>query len=95
MILSDSEINLDNRLLKKRLIIQSKNNNFISKSSSGGMFAELAKYVLSKNGVVFGCARNIDILYCNQLLRYFNCKSFVCNIHWSFYRDNTTNSQAV
>ena len=37
-------------------IIQSKNNNLIKKSSSGGMFAELAKFVLSKNGVVFGCA---------------------------------------
>jgi len=37
-------------------IIQSKNNDLISKSSSGGMFAELAKYVLSRNGVVFGCA---------------------------------------
>lgn len=37
-------------------IIQSKNNNLIKKSSSGGMFAELAKFVLSQNGVVFGCA---------------------------------------
>lgn len=37
-------------------IIQSKNNNLIKKSSSGGMFAELAKFVLSKNGVVFGCS---------------------------------------
>ena len=37
-------------------IVQSKNDNLISKSSSGGMFAELAKYILSQNGVVFGCA---------------------------------------
>ena len=37
-------------------IVQSKNNNLITKSSSGGMFAELAKHVLSKKGVVFGCA---------------------------------------
>lgn len=37
-------------------IIQSKDNNLIKKSSSGGMFAELAKYVLSQKGVVFGCA---------------------------------------
>lgn len=37
-------------------IIQSKNNNLIKKSSSGGMFAELANFVLSKNGVVFGCS---------------------------------------
>lgn len=37
-------------------IIQSKNNNLIKKSSSGGMFAELAKFVLSQKGVVFGCA---------------------------------------
>ena len=36
-------------------IIQTKNNSLISKSSSGGMFAELAKYILSQNGVVFGC----------------------------------------
>lgn len=36
-------------------IIQSKNNNLIKKSSSGGMFAELAKFVLSQKGVVFGC----------------------------------------
>ena len=36
-------------------VIQSINDNFIQKSSSGGMFAELAKYVLSQNGVVFGC----------------------------------------
>lgn len=37
-------------------IIQSKNNDLIKKSSSGGMFAELAKFVLSQNGVVFGCS---------------------------------------
>ena len=36
-------------------IIQSKDNNLIQKSSSGGMFAQLAKYVLSQNGIVFGC----------------------------------------
>ena len=36
-------------------IVQIKNNNLISKSSSGGMFAEFAKYILSQNGVVFGC----------------------------------------
>lgn len=41
---------------KNNYIIQSKNNNLIKKSSSGGMFAELAKFVLSKNGVVFGCS---------------------------------------
>ena len=35
-------------------IIQSKNNIFIKKSSSGGMFAELASYILSQNGIVFG-----------------------------------------
>ncbi len=37
-------------------IAQSKDNKLILKSSSGGMFAELAKYVLSQNGIVFGCA---------------------------------------
>jgi len=37
-------------------IIQSKDSNLIKKSSSGGVFAELARYVLSKGGVVFGCA---------------------------------------
>ncbi len=36
--------------------LQSKNNKILKKSSSGGMFAELAKYVLSQNGIVFGCA---------------------------------------
>lgn len=41
---------------KSTYIIQSKNKSYIEKSSSGGMFAELAKYVISKNGVVFGCA---------------------------------------
>ena len=39
----------------KTYILQSKNNEIIKKSSSGGMFAELAKYVLSQGGVVFGC----------------------------------------
>lgn len=39
----------------KAYVIQSKNKNIIEKSSSGGMFAELAKFVLSQNGVVFGC----------------------------------------
>ena len=39
----------------KPYIIQSKERNLLRKSSSGGMFAQLAKYVLSKNGVVFGC----------------------------------------
>lgn len=34
---------------------QSKNSTLSQKSSSGGMFAELARYVLSQNGVVFGC----------------------------------------
>ena len=37
-------------------IVQSKNDNLISKSSSGGIFAEIARYILSQNGVVFGCA---------------------------------------
>ncbi len=36
--------------------LQSKNNKILKKSSSGGMFGELAKYVLDQNGVVFGCA---------------------------------------
>lgn len=37
-------------------IAQSMCKEVLSKSSSGGMFAELAKYILSKQGVVFGCA---------------------------------------
>ena len=41
--------------MAKYLISQSIHNDLIKKSSSGGMFAELAKFVLSKNGVVFGC----------------------------------------
>lgn len=40
----------------KTYIIQSKDNGLIKKSSSGGMFAEIARYVLSRGGVVFGCA---------------------------------------
>lgn len=45
---------LENKMITS-LIIQSKDNNLIKKSSSGGMFAELAKYILSQGGVVFGC----------------------------------------
>ena len=37
-------------------VVQSKDNKLIRNSSSGGVFAELARYVLSKDGVVFGCA---------------------------------------
>lgn len=40
----------------KTLALQSKDNYLIKKSSSGGMFAELARYIFSKGGVVFGCA---------------------------------------
>ena len=40
----------------KSFALSSKNTEFSQKSSSGGMFAELAKYVLSNGGVVFGCA---------------------------------------
>lgn len=40
----------------KSILAQSKNINIIKNSSSGGMFAELARYVLSQGGVVFGCA---------------------------------------
>lgn len=42
--------------MSKYLIAQSSNNDLIKKSSSGGMFAELAKFVLSQKGVVFGCS---------------------------------------
>lgn len=45
---------MDNK--KITLVAQSKNYDVSNKSSSGGMFAELARYVLSKGGVVFGCA---------------------------------------
>lgn len=40
----------------KTYIIQSKDKSLIKKSSSGGVFVELARYVLSRGGVVFGCA---------------------------------------
>ncbi len=40
----------------KTYIVQSKNYDINQKSSSGGMFAELARYVLSHGGVVFGCS---------------------------------------
>lgn len=42
--------------MAKYLISQSIHNDLIKKSSSGGIFAELAKFVLSQNGVVFGCS---------------------------------------
>lgn len=35
--------------------VQSKDWNISRKSSSGGMFAQIANYILSQNGVVFGC----------------------------------------
>ena len=37
------------------LALQSKNNTLSERSSSGGLFAQIAKYVLEKNGIVFGC----------------------------------------
>ena len=40
----------------KTLALQSKDYTLSQKSSSGGIFAQIAKYVLSKNGIVFGCA---------------------------------------
>ena len=40
----------------KTFAVSSKNTELSQKSSSGGMFAELSKYVLSNGGVVFGCA---------------------------------------
>ena len=39
----------------KTLALQSQDINISQKSSSGGMFAQIAKYILSKNGIVFGC----------------------------------------
>lgn len=39
----------------KSIAVSSKNTELSLKSSSGGMFAELAKFVLSSGGVVFGC----------------------------------------
>lgn len=39
----------------KILALQSKNYKLLQKSSSGGMFAQIAKFILSKNGIVFGC----------------------------------------
>lgn len=40
----------------KTIALQSKNYALTKKSSSGGMFAQIAKYILSNNGIVFGCA---------------------------------------
>lgn len=39
----------------KTLALQSQDINISQKSSSGGTFAQIAKYILSKNGIVFGC----------------------------------------
>ncbi len=49
----------DNILLQNTpytYIIQAKDKDFLAQSSSGGMFATIAKYVISRNGVVFGCS---------------------------------------
>lgn len=47
--------NINKNKIIKSYAVQSKDFDLIKKSSSGGMFAELAKYVLSQGGVVFGC----------------------------------------
>lgn len=41
--------------MSEYLIAQSINKNILNKSTSGGMFAELARYVFSQNGIVCGC----------------------------------------
>lgn len=40
----------------KTIVAQMNNDDLLQKSSSGGIFAQLAHYVLKNNGVVFGCA---------------------------------------
>lgn len=39
----------------KTIAVSSKNIDLSKKSSSGGVFAELARFILSQNGIVFGC----------------------------------------
>lgn len=46
---------------KQVLAIKNKDDNIRYKSSSGGVFYELAKYVINKKGVVFGAAYSKDI----------------------------------
>lgn len=43
-------------------IFASENKIYYEKSSSGGFFSHVAEYVLSKNGIVFGCGYNTDLL---------------------------------
>lgn len=43
-------------MVNNAYVIQSKDKKLIQNSSSGGMFAELAKYTLLQGGIVFGCA---------------------------------------
>lgn len=56
---------IDNLVLKSEekgrpivLAAQNREDNILLKSTSGGAFAVLAKYVLSKNGIVFGACMN-------------------------------------
>lgn len=47
---------IDKNTPQNVLAIQSKDIDINNKSASGGMFSQLAKFVLNNNGVVFGCA---------------------------------------
>lgn len=46
----------------KTYLAINKNKDIVQKSSSGGVFYSLAKYILDKNGIVFGAAWNTDWL---------------------------------
>ena len=63
-------------------IAQSMCKEVLSKSSSGGMFAELAKYIISKQGVVFGCAmkrvqQGFDVKHI-YIIKHTNIYFLVC-----------------
>lgn len=78
----------ENQNLISAIGAYSKKSEIIEKSSSGGVFYELAKYVLSKNGVVFGAAfcedfkkvviKSTDEVSIEELLRSKYVESLPC-----------------
>lgn len=54
-----------NDYVKKIYAVSSKNSNMLRRSSSGGVMGELSKYVISRGGVVFGCAYDSNLYAIN------------------------------
>lgn len=53
-------------------IAVSKNNEFYNKSSSGGIFSTLSEYILKKNGVVFGCGVDDNLVPKHMVVKNIN-----------------------